>query len=90
MTSSEERELRRKWLNDNGLFSHEPSQPQSPEPDPAKVVERDEEITPTQFYPKQQDRSIEMGEQPLDLTNKDLLNEEFDLVGRTVEKEKRA
>lgn len=31
LSSSEERELRKKWLHENGLFSQEPSQPQSPD-----------------------------------------------------------
>jgi hypothetical protein len=67
--------LRKKWLHDNGLFSQEPSQHASPED---KDLEENE-VNEQQFFAKTDEKSIELGEQPLDVSNKDLLNEDFAL-----------
>ena len=80
ITSSEERELRKKWLHDNGLFSQENSQPITPAEEKPEELE-DSADKDEAFYPKA-DKSIELvGEQPLDVSNKDLLNEDFELDG---------
>ena len=69
LTSSEEQELRRRWLHENGLFSKE----QSADHSPSKVLnhsESDEEAKPS-------NSSIELGEQPVDTVGMNLRNESF-------------
>jgi hypothetical protein len=75
LEDSEEQELRKKWLHENGLFSQEPSQPYSPSGKDLEI--RDD--NGQQFYARPEDKSMELGEQPLDVSNKDLLNEDFEL-----------
>ena len=83
LSSSEERELRKKWLHENGLFSQEPSQPLTPEDKEEEGESREDQ----QYFTEQQ-KSIELGEEPMDVSRKDLINEEYDLESRQLEKVK--
>ena len=72
LTSSEEQELRRRWLHENGLFSKEQSEVVSPSQ--LREIDGADEVRRFKLH---ENRSIELGEQPLD-QNKDLRNDRFE------------
>lgn len=72
---SEEQELRKKWLHQNMLFGQEPSQKYTPGGKDLEI----RSVNGQQFYARPEEKSIELRELPLEVSKKDLLNQDFEL-----------